>query len=105
MENSEYLKYNLFGKEDKIITRGYGSGVSKKIERLINTARGFPEGIIEAWGNLYTEFAIKVAAYLDKGTYGQISIDIPDALDGLKGVKFIHASYRSNEKNGEWQKV
>ena len=105
LENSEYLKYNLFGKEDKIITRGYGSGVSKKIERLINTARGFPEGIIEAWGNLYTEFAIKVAAYLDKGTYGQISIDIPDALDGLKGVKFIHASYRSNEKNGEWQKV
>ena len=62
MQNAEQLKFNRFGEPDRIISRGHGHGVSPATERLIRTARGFSEGIIEAWANLYTEFAMAVAA-------------------------------------------
>ena len=57
LEHSEYLKHARFGEPDRILSRGHGHGVSADVERLVRTGRGFPEGLIEAWGNLYTEFA------------------------------------------------
>ena len=65
LEDCDRLKFNRFGEPDRIISRGHGHGVGPSTERLVRTARGFPEGIIEAWGNLYTEFAMAVAARRD----------------------------------------
>ena len=65
LENAERLKFNRFGEPDRVISRGHGHGVSPAVERLVRMGRGFPEGIIEAWGNLYNEFALAVAARRD----------------------------------------
>ena len=105
LEHSEYLKYARFGEPDRILSRGHGHGVSPKTERLIRTGRGFPEGLIEAWGNLYSEFALATAARRDKIEVPDTWLDMPRVADGAAGVRFIDATVRSNEKGGAWVQV
>ena len=66
MEEAERLKHNRFGEPDRVLTRGHGHGIASTVERLVRTGRGFPEGLIEAWANLYTELALAVAARRDR---------------------------------------
>ena len=102
LEQCDQLKFNRFGEPDRIISRGHGHGVSPRAERHVRTARGFPEGIIEAWGNLYTELAMAVAARRDGFAVPTDWLEMPRVADGAKGVKFIDACARSNEANGAW---
>ena len=105
MENCEVLKLNRFGEPDRIIRRGHGHGVSAATERLVRTARGFPEGLIEAWANLYTEFALAVAARRDGRNLPSDWLGMPEVGDGVNGVRFIFAAIRSHEAGGDWQEV
>ena len=102
LEDCDRLKVNRFGEPDRVVSRGQGHGVSAATERLVRTARGFPEGIIEAWGNLYTEFAMAVAARRDGRDLPEGYLGMPHVADGAEGVRFIEASVRSNTKNGDW---
>ena len=102
LENSEQLKFNRFGEPDQIISRGHGHGVTPNVERLVRTARGFPEGIIEAWGILYTEFAMAVAARRDGFEIPKGWLGMPRVEDGMKGVRFIDATVASHESDGAW---
>ncbi len=102
LENSEQLKFNRFGEPDNIISRGHGHGIGPGAERLIRTARGFPEGIIEAWANLYMEFAMAVAARRDGVTVPADWLTYPSVEQGADGVRFIDASVRSHQSGGDW---
>ena len=102
LEDCDRLKFNRFGEPDRVISRGHGHGVSAPTERLVRTARGFPEGIIEAWGNLYTEFAMAVAARKDGRKLPGRWLGMPRVADGADGVRFIDACVRSNENAGAW---
>ena len=102
MEQAEQLKFSRFGEPDRILTRGQGHGVSPKTERFVRTGRGFPEGIIEAWANLYTEFAMAVAAHHDGIALPDDWLALPRIEDGVDGVRFIEACVRSNEARGAW---
>ena len=105
MEDCERLKINRFGEPDQIISRGHGHGVSPQTERLVRTGRGFPEGLIEAWANLYTEFAMAVAASRDDVEIPDTWLSLPDVEDGAQGVRFIHASVRSDQGGGVWETI
>ncbi|SPF77199.1 Glucose--fructose oxidoreductase [Aliiroseovarius pelagivivens] len=102
LENAEQLKFYRFGEADRVISRGHGHGVSTVTERLVRTGRGFSEGFIEAWANLYTEFAMAVAARRDEVALPDDWLSFPKVAEGAAGVQFIAASVRSNEKGGEW---
>ena len=102
LESSEELKLSVYGKPDQTISRGHGHGVSSDTERLVRTARGFSEGIIEAWANLYSEFAIAVAARLDEKELPKNLLSFPTISEGVAGVRFIEASVLSNSKGGTW---
>lgn len=105
LENSEVLKFNRFGEPDRVISRGHGHGVSARTERLVRTARGFPEGIIEAWGNLYTEFAMAVAARRDGVSIPENWLGMPRVAEGASGVKFVEATVKSDENGGSWVSI
>lgn len=105
MEDCERLKLNRFGEPDQILSRGHGHGVSAQTERFVRTGRGFPEGLIEAWANLYTEFAMAVAAKKDGVDMPDDWLALPTVEDGAQGVRFIHASVRSNQRGGAWEKI
>ena len=105
LESCDQLKLNRFGEPDQLISRGHGHGVSPRSERLVRTARGFPEGIIEAWANLYTEFAMAVAARRDEREVSSNWLEMPRVAEGADGVKFIDACVRSNDSEGSWVEV
>lgn len=105
LEKSEQLKFNCFGEPDRVISRGHGHGVSARTERFVRAARGFPEGIIESWANLYTEFAMAVAARRDGVKPPEDWLDYPTVAQGAKGVHFVEASANSAETESSWQKI
>jgi len=105
MEQCERLRFNRFGDPDRILTRGHGHGLSASTERFVRTGRGFPEGLIEAWANLYTEFAMAVAARHDGVAEPQGWLRFPRVQEGADGVRFIHAAVTSNAQGGAWTAI
>ncbi len=105
LEQAEQLKFNRYGEPDQIISRGHGHGVSPAVERLVRAGRGFPEGIIEAWANLYTEFGLAVAAHKDGVRYPSDWLAFPQIADGVAGVRFIEATVKSHQAGGEWVNI
>ena len=63
--------------------------------------RGLPEGLIEAWSNLYREVAIAVAARRDSIDLLADCLGFPLIQEGVDGVKFINACVSSNN-NKNW---
>lgn len=102
LEQCDYLKFNRYGEADRMISRGHGHGVSPHVEKLIRSARGFGEGIIEAWANLYTEFAMAVAANIDDIDLPQNALNMPYVADGALGIYFIDACVRSHKNASAW---
>lgn len=64
---------------------------------------GHPEGYLEAFANVYKNFAMHLHAKLsDK----EIKIpDYPTVSDGVRGMKFIYASVESDKNNSVWTKL
>jgi predicted dehydrogenase len=102
LEQADQLKLAVFGEPDRVLTRGHGHGITPAVERLVRTGRGFPEGLIEAWANLYTEFALAVAARRDGVETPSDWLSYPDVAEGAKGVRLIEAAVRSNQAEGAW---
>jgi len=105
MEACDTLKLNIFGQPDQTLTRGHGHGLSPQTERFVRTGRGFPEGLIEAWANLYTEFALAVCARRDGVAPPNEWLGYPRIADGVNGVRFIEAAVRSNANGGAWVSI
>jgi hypothetical protein len=63
---------------------------------------GHGEALSNAWANLYTEFAVAIAARRSGETLPDGLVEFPTALDGARGVKFIHAAVDSHESGGAW---
>jgi len=64
---------------------------------------GHPEGYLEAFANIYKNFAIHLNTKLENGIVN--NIDYPTVSDGLRGVKFIHAVVESDKNNSAWIKL
>lgn len=102
LENAERLKLNRYGEPDRVLSRGHGHGVYPEVERFIRLARGFSEGMIEAWANLYTEFAMAVAARRDGIDPPPDWLNHPSAEAGAQGVRFVEAAVASHMAGGKW---
>ncbi len=90
------------GEPDRVLSRGQGGGIDPGVERFVRLARGFSEGMIEAWGNLYMEFAMAVAARRDGVTPPADWLNYPTVEQGAQGVRFIDAAVESNKAGGAW---
>jgi len=102
LEHPESLKYNRYGEPDRVLTRGHGHEIYPSVERFVRLGRGFSEGVIEAWGNLYTEFAMAVAARRDGIDIPEQWLNYPGVEQGAQGVRFIDAAVESNQAGGTW---
>jgi predicted dehydrogenase len=101
-ENPEFLKFDVFGEPTRVITRGVGAGVGLSATRLTRTPRGHPEGWLEAWANLYTEFAVAIDARREGRTIPAGLVAYPTVEDGVRGMEFIEAVVNSNASGGAW---
>lgn len=62
---------------------------------------GHPEGYIEAFANLYRNFAYAVRAH-ERGEEPDARYDFPDIREGVRGMKFIEAVIASGKAGEKW---
>jgi predicted dehydrogenase len=72
-------------------------------EALFNTRTptGHPEGYLEAFANLYRNFALALMARLD-GTTAPLEVDFPSVDDGIRGMTFIDTVVKSGQSSEKW---
>lgn len=61
---------------------------------------GHPEGYLEAFANVYKNFATHLNALIAKTEIE--TPDYPTVSDGIRGVQFIHAAVESDKQNAAW---
>ena len=80
---------------------GYKEPLSSFARHNLRTPGGHPEGYLEAFGNIYHNFAQTLSARIDGTKPSAESLDFPGVDDGIRGMEFIDhvvASSRSAEK-------
>ncbi len=78
---------------------GYLSPIAKHNSR---TPGGHPEGYLEAFGNIYRNFALTLSAKLNGKTVDSSLIEFPSVEEGIRGMAFIENVVKSNTSNEKW---
>ncbi len=83
---------------------GYLCAAAKAAGR---TPPAHPEGYLEAFANVYKNFANHIRARLDgrKLAKDDFALDYPKIEDGIRGMAFIEAVVKSSKKNAAWMKL
>lgn len=69
------------------------------------TPAGHPEGFIEAFANIYRNFALAVMARESGDNPGELITDFPTVYDGVRGMQFVEMMVQSGGDNHtKWQK-
>jgi predicted dehydrogenase len=79
----------------------YGDRLSTFETHNCSTPGGHPEGYLEAFANIYRNFALTLSARLDGTTPTKEMLDFPQVDEGIRGMAFIDnvvASAASSEK-------
>ena len=66
---------------------------------------GHPEGYIEAFANIYNNFANALSNEILTKTAKSTKYDYPNVDDGLRGMLFLDAVIRSNKNEKKWTKI
>lgn len=65
---------------------------------------GHPEGFIEAFANLYRNFALTLIADAANEIPSEHALDFPSVADGIEGMQFVDAVVSSSAQNAAWVK-
>ncbi len=98
--NTLIVKWN--DRPSEIYRTGW-AGNGENAGRNTRTPAGHPEGFIEAFANLYSNFADVVAARIENVDPSKIRRDFPGVNDGVRGVAFIQNVVDSSDAHG-WVK-
>nr|WP_295873912.1 Gfo/Idh/MocA family oxidoreductase [uncultured Chitinophaga sp.] len=82
-----------------------GGGYSFQSSYMTHNTRtpgGHPEGYLEAFGNLYRNFAQTLSAKIDGVQPAPESLDFPSVADGVRGMAFIDNVVRSSQSDAKW---
>jgi len=80
----------------------YGDRESSFAVHNTRTPGGHPEGYLEAFGNLYRNFALSLAAKINNEEPKAEWLDFPGIEDGIRGMAFIENVVASNNSNEKW---
>ena len=64
---------------------------------------GHPEGYLEAFGNLYRNFALTIRAKIDGETPKAEWLDFPGVEEGIRGMAFVDNVVASSESEEKWK--
>lgn len=103
-ENPEHLQLTYLDKPGMTISKGRDE-LSESGTRMIRLPSGHPEGVFEAFANIYSNYVSALKTKLAGGTPQPADMDFPSAMDGYKGVRFIEACVESSRKDAAWVKL
>lgn len=100
-ERPNQLSYEVQGRPAQVLERGMDYLYPEALadDRI---GAGHPEGLFEAWSNLYDRFALAMDA-TDRGDTALLAtIRYPDIHAGVEGVRWVENCVRSAEGGGVW---
>ena len=100
-EDNNYLRVTLRGKPPQIYSRGSGY-LTPEASAYVRVPTGHPEGLTEAFANIYKDFA---AAVYDKKAGKAVNEDdygYPTLQQGIDGVEFFNKCVDSSEAGAAW---
>lgn len=84
------------------IMRTGGGYVSSFASHNTRTPAGHPEGYLEAFANLYRNFALCIKADIAGGNPTAEELDYPGIEDGLRGMAFVENVIASGKSGEKW---
>lgn len=66
------------------------------------TPGGHPEGYLEAFGNIYRNFALTLLAKINNSSVDNTIIEFPSIKEGIRGMAFIESAVKSSQSNEKW---
>ncbi|WP_316804984.1 Gfo/Idh/MocA family oxidoreductase [Pedobacter nototheniae] len=84
------------------IYRTGGSYLDQAASFNTRTPGGHPEGYLEAFANLYKNFALTLSAKLEGREATAEMLDFPGADDGVRGMAFIENVIASGKSDQKW---
>ena len=91
-------------KPREIYRAGWGY-LSESAKKNTRTPNGHPEGYLEAFANIYMNFAKAVRDYKPGKKTDSAKYDFPDVNDGVRGLAFVDTVIKSSKSNQKWTKV
>lgn len=88
----------------EILRTGVGAQ-SDRAKAAIRLPAGHPEGFLEAFANLYRNFAAVLRAKADGTPVPPFADDFPGVEDGVRGMAFIEAVVASSQAGATWTKL
>lgn len=79
--------------------QGYLTDIAKHNTR---TPGGHPEGYLEAFGNIYRNFALSLMAKMNGETPTEAMLDYPRVEEGVRGMAFIDTVVASSQSDKKW---
>jgi predicted dehydrogenase len=96
-ENPNSLRVARRGAPEENWTAGTDRNhLDAAVTRVTRTPAGHPEGYLEAFANIYHDFALAVRGQAPE------SPSFADLTTGLRGMRFIEAAHRSSADGGRW---
>ena len=81
----------------------YGAHLSSTAIHSCRTPGGHPEGYLEAFANIYRNFALTLGCKMDGTTPTAEMLDFPGIEDGLRGMAFIDNVVASSQSDKKWK--
>lgn len=79
--------------------------LGKNAAAATRTPPAHPEGYLEAFANIYKNFASHIRSLITGGTPDEVALDYPKIEDGVRGMAFIEAVVKSSQANAAWTKL
>ena len=80
----------------------YTGVLSSYATNSCRTPGGHPEGYLEAFANIYRNFAQTLGAKIDGTTPSKEALDFPGVEDGIRGMAFIDNVVASSQSDKKW---
>ena len=99
--NTLRVKYQ--DKPDQIYRTGVGE-LYPEAQAHTRVPAGHPEGYLEAFANIYRNFALCIRARLCGEAIDPVYMDFPTVSDGVRGMRFIERVVASSNSTEKWLK-
>ncbi|HJN49629.1 MAG: Gfo/Idh/MocA family oxidoreductase [Pseudomonadales bacterium] len=99
------LVLNWLDRPEQVIRAGANNDLAPVSVYNSRTPGGHPEGYLEAFGNLYRNFAGVLQARLEGREPDPDDLDFPTIDDGVRGMAFLEALIESAESTEKWTRI
>lgn len=103
-EDANTLKVKWFNKPTEIYRAG-NTYLGEYARHNTRTPAGHPEGYLEAFANLYRNFALCVKAKNNGEEPNPVWLDFPGVDDGVRGMEFVEKVIESGRSERKWTEL